>query len=232
MSDCYARLALLVTGCNLLHPLSFCSCRPSPCRVCRTCLFQVANWVKSTTQNMTAPEQAAIAFGTFCRSTGRPSALCNSIQTTIQTSPTASLAQRAGSLCKAFGECDFNQLAGCSLTSAANATLPVAVPAGSLDLCSSEGTSAGTQVLGVEATITVRPGRCLGDGDCGNSSYKCSTTSATQACTCTLGVDYCSALGYCVRTACKVCNDCLEEMRGLAQRVSTYLPRRTASETQ
>jgi hypothetical protein len=170
---------------------------------------------------MAAPEQAALAFGTFCRSTGRPSTLCNSIQATISSGATASFAQRAGSLCKAFGECDASQLAGCALASAANATHPVAVLAGSLDLCTMEGTSAGAQVLGVEANITIRPGHCLSDGDCGNSSYRCSTASATKSCTCDLGADHCSTVGHCVRTACKVCSDCLEEMRGLAVRVGT-----------
>ena len=86
-----------------------CSCRPTPCRVCRTCLSRTTAWIKSTTWNMTNPDQIALAFGTFCRGTGRPSILCTSIQADIQSSSTGNLGKRAGALCRAFGECDHNQ---------------------------------------------------------------------------------------------------------------------------
>ena len=120
----------------------------------------------------------------------------------------------AGALCVALKECDYATLAGCSLASPAAATQRVAVPEGQLSECTAEGTTGGSNVAGVVAKPLALPaGRCWQDAGCSEgASFTCSTTKNDQICTCENGAESCQVQGYCVRTPCKLCSDCLVSM--------------------
>jgi hypothetical protein len=206
---------------NQLHLVLACSCRPSPCRRCRTCSWKTAAWIRNSTWDLAVPDQIALTFGTFCRGSGRPSNLCSSIQAEIQSSASGNLGKRAGALCRVLGDCNPSQFGlTCSLAYTGDGALSATDPVGVLDLCTSEGTSTGSAVPGVKADFALASGRCLTSADCGSTSLMCSMAVTTQQCTCAAGKDTCVAVGYCVRTPCKICNDCLTDMRAFAQQVS------------
>jgi hypothetical protein len=198
-----------------------CSCKRTQCSVCKSCLSEVGRWVNTTIATMTSKQQVAVVLGTFCRSSGRPSPVCNAIQEQILNSASPNFGKRAGRVCNALGECVQSALVNCSLTPDTS-TEPATsgVPLGQLDLCTVEGVTGGTNVLGVSDSRSTPAGRCFATSDCKNPGFTCDTTTSSLICSCYEGEDTCAVLGYCVRTPCRVCSDCLEEMRDMQPTVS------------
>lgn len=69
----------------------------------------------------------------------------------------------------------------------------------------------GTILPGVSATKELPAGVCHTDTQCGSGiDQQCDTSNTTSFCFCEGGRDTCLPTGRCRRTACAVCNDCLD----------------------
>ena len=157
-------------------------------------------------------------FGSFCSISGRPNTVCAKVQPLVAASTGGFLGKRAGALCKAMEECDATQLTSCALATEGK------IPEGTLDLCKAEGTSAGV----TQPEASTRPAGSCTSNDCSAvgaaTAYMCNNIIVGQTCSCNAtGHDTCTPYATCVRTPCKVCGDCLVEMRALSTQYSSDL---------
>jgi hypothetical protein len=78
-----------------------------------------------------------------------------------------------------------------------------------------EGIVGGAAVAGVAAAFAIpaNSGKCFSNSDCSTANgMMCSlTTNSSSVCICQDGRDVCQAMGTCVKTPCRTCNDCLRE---------------------
>lgn len=122
----------------------------SPCDRCSACLTGARSLVSATAvaTNATAAGVAE-SFYSWCSARGYALASCRMVQSAVAASLKGNLGRRAGALCNRLGEC--------AASIAADTTCQPAVAAvgangtvvrGSLDTCTVEGVSGGSQVTG------------------------------------------------------------------------------------
>ena len=161
--------------------------------------------------------RVALEFGSFCTKSEHPNAVCAEVHPLVAQSVQGFLGKRAGALCTAMKECNAAELAECALATTG------AVPEGGLDLCTAEGTTGGQTKP--DGALIALPGSCAMGGSCDAvkpaDGYVCDNVTIGQTCVCNKGVDTCTPYASCIRTSCKVCNDCLADMRNLSSQLNS-----------
>lgn len=202
------------------------SCVKTPCKTCKDCVTSLQPFV---THEYSNPDQVSVsnAFLNFCVGSSRDSALCAKVATAVNTSQYGNLGKRAAGLCAQLNECTAEtNTPSCQVTvvTAVSQTSLTATPA---DMCTLEGVSGGSVLMGMSATGALPAGTCYDSADCGSTDLQCRTDSAVDLCTCTDGADTCKKIGACVPTPCKACRDCISAMQPFT---STVLSNQTADQ--
>ncbi|KAF8072463.1 olpB [Scenedesmus sp. PABB004] len=199
-------------------------CAPTACGTCASCVAAVGPFVAA--QGAAATPSAvgdAWRAWAFCTNVLRRNASrCAETAAAVVASYGGNLGRRAGALCSALGDC-VSDMANCSISTRLIATNATAT--GAVSLCSQEGIAAGAALPGVAGSDgrarLLAAGGCQVSADCNATHLMCSVAAGPrQLCTCSpfTGLDECSAWGSCVRTPCKVCQDCLDGVRPFISR--------------
>ncbi|KAF8061401.1 hypothetical protein HT031_004492 [Scenedesmus sp. PABB004] len=197
-----------------------------PCIGCRACLSTMTAFAAPLLNATDAPYVAAL-FYTECAKT-YAAGDCERVRDAIaaSTGNEVNAGKRAGAICRALGACNVTQFeSSCSLASAA-------VPAGTLDVCTVQGTGAAASTRPpntVPANFNLTAGMCKLNATnpaltvgCTNSSQECgSVRGAARAaikcvCNASTGADACYDVWTCVDTPCTKCRSCFTAMRSLA----------------
>ena len=225
--DLYCDQAAPITQCTCASGIDKCTqlgiCLRTPCSKCRTCLATTTNWITSTTATLTDPARVALAVGDYCTKGNRSPTACAAVQQLVADSWAGAVGRRAGALCVALGDCD----PPAALVAMENSTCDLAteqvVPAGVVDQCTLQGTSEG--VPSPDPKSVAAPVEACFKGDCSHmgaaGEFICDSSNAGQVCSCSGGKDSCERYGLCQRSPCKVCNDCLAQMRVFAAEQDT-----------
>lgn len=129
--------------------------------------------------------------------------------------------KRAGLVCSLLGECAAAaNTSSCDLSSTTAAGVTV-VPAGSLGLCTIQGTTGGSAVqqpVSSSSANVVDAKPCQTNADCDSADLMCNMATPTSSCTCSTsnGLDTCQKYGQCMPTPCARCNTCMSWARGFA----------------